>query len=68
MVGNAVGAAMWRYAGSQPPLMVNGVLRATVSFVSRVHAAPFLAYAVSVLLALAHPFDRHFFPADAAPR
>ena len=51
MVVNAVGTAMWLYAGSQPPLMAAGVSRATVSFVARVHAAPILAYAVGVLLA-----------------
>ena len=51
MVVNAVGTAMWLYAGSQPPLLATGVSRATVSFVARVHAAPILAYAVGVVLA-----------------
>ena len=51
MVVNALGTAMWLYAGSQPPLMATGVSRATVSFVARIHAAPILAYAVGVLLA-----------------
>jgi uncharacterized membrane protein len=51
MVVNALGTAMWLYAGSQPPLMVTGVSRATVGFVARVHAAPILAYAAGVLLA-----------------
>jgi uncharacterized membrane protein len=51
MVVNALGTAMWLYAGSQPALLVTGVSRATVNFVARVHTAPILAYAVGVLLA-----------------
>jgi uncharacterized membrane protein len=51
MAVNAVGTALWLYAGSHPDLMTEGVSAATVRFVARLHSAPILVYAVGVILA-----------------
>jgi uncharacterized membrane protein len=51
MAVNAVGTALWLYAGSHPDLMAESVSSATVRFVARLHSAPILAYAVGALLA-----------------
>ena len=51
MVVNALGTAMWLYAGSHSQLMVSGVSPAMVRFVARLHSTPILVYAVGILLA-----------------
>jgi uncharacterized membrane protein len=48
---NALGSAMWLYAGAHPLLMASDVSRSTVRFVARVHAAPIVVYAAGIVLA-----------------
>jgi len=51
MVVNAVGTALWLYAGSHPDLMTESLSAATVRFVARLHSAPILVYAIGAVLA-----------------
>jgi uncharacterized membrane protein len=55
MAVNAVGTALWLYAGSHPQLMTESISAATVRFVARLHSAPILVYAIGAGLAPWYP-------------
>jgi hypothetical protein len=49
---NAIGTALWLYAGSHPDLMTESISTTTVRFVARLHSAPILVYAIGAVMAL----------------
>ena len=51
MAVNALGTALWIYAGSRPGLMVDAVSPAAARFIARLHSAPIAVYAVAALVA-----------------
>jgi uncharacterized membrane protein len=52
MAVNAIGTALWLYAGSHPDLMTESISTTTVRFVARLHSAPILVYAIGAVMAL----------------
>jgi uncharacterized membrane protein len=52
MAVNAIGTALWLYAGSRPDLMTESMSTTTVGFVARLHSAPILVYAIGAVMAL----------------
>jgi hypothetical protein len=51
MAVNAVGTALWLYAGSHPDLLTESISAATVRFVARLRSVPILVYAVAAVFA-----------------
>jgi 16S rRNA A1518/A1519 N6-dimethyltransferase RsmA/KsgA/DIM1 with predicted DNA glycosylase/AP lyase activity len=51
MAVNAVGTALWLYAGSDPDLLTESLSAATVRFVARLRSAPILVYAIAAVFA-----------------